>query len=311
LPAFQSADPDGLRLAGQGRIPSGLVVTDAGRGAAVIEGTPTRAGTTAFAIVATDSNKRTTTMHAIAIVVPDPSPPVATPAPAPTATFATPAPAQVAAAAAAAGGKGLASLLKRYETIDCWFARTSGPEGEPHVEAVSGDALQLARFADDASRQLGVSIALERVQIDRAQCPALALARDGTGGSRLELVSRNVGGAVPLGGVVRGLAGRGLTVLVVRDNGRTISVKVTPETADSARFNLDITKVDDEDVGRKLVVTAIVSQRALPSLREAGAEQPRTLLSMGLAGELFPKLATEAAEAGASVYVEFVTLARQ
>jgi hypothetical protein len=310
---FESADPEGLRISTQGHPPAGLVVTDAGRGAAVVEGTPTRSGSTAFAIVATDRNKRTTTMHTIAIVVDPPSAVVSPNLPAAHAPAPSPAPPAAPAKppAAPTGVDLLASLLKRYETDECWLARNSSPPGEPpRVEAISGDATELTYFAEDVARRLGGTVALERVAIDRPQCPALALARVGALGPRLELAARSVGGAVPLGGAVRGLGGRALTVLVVRDDGKTISIKPTLESGDAARFNLDITKVDDEDVGRKWVVAAIVSPRPLPSLREAGADQPRPILSLGAAGELFAKLAAEASEAGASADIEFVTLVR-
>jgi len=241
---------------------------------------------------------------------PAPAPRVETPTPTPEPSQAVVAPAEAPApppaVAAVPPPPSLEQVVRDYDGGPCWLAHATGGA----VEAIAASSQDFERFAAQATRRLGAAPSIARARIEPAQCAALGLMRrfDPARAPTLHLAAHEVGASAPLAGTVGGLAGRALTLLVVRNDGRVLSLKVLAQGEDAA-FSLGIEKVDEADVGQSLLVLAIVAASAPPSLAAFGAAQTRPIASVGKLDALTTRLATEAD--GASAAMGIVTLVKQ
>jgi hypothetical protein len=197
-------------------------------------------------------------------------------------------------------------FLQDYSIDKCFLVRSAPGSADPGaLEAFGASPASFSRLSHAYREALGVSPDLTSQSIDEAECAALDLLRLPPGGAapRIELTSREVGPARPLAGLVTGLAGRNLKVLGIHYKGNAFAIPtVIAPGGDSATFSEKLRgTLDPEDVGRKIAVLAIISDRPIAALGER---------RLGKIAELAPKLIDEWSAAGASVDGQFATLSR-
>ena len=175
------------------------------------------------------------------------------------------------------------------------------------LEAFGASVPAFSRFSHAYREALGVSPDLASRPIDEAECAALDLLRLASRGiaaaPRIELTARDVGPGRPLAGVVTGLAGRNLKLLGIHYRGNVFAIPaVVAPGGDSATFSEKLRgTLDAEDVGRKIAVLAVVSDRPIAVLGEG---------RLGKIAELAPKLVDAWSAAAASADAQFATLSR-
>ena len=309
LPPFSDPTNKGLSLKALNTPPDGLSFRDLGQGRGEISGTPARPGQTTLEIEATNTGDQRAEMQAsIEIRQPERPEPVHAAPSAPASAEPTPKASSVAALPEKPAPQVDArEFSRRYDGGPCFLIRPADAgSGAGELQGFAGDREAAARFENDYLGQFGRSPRMNWQSVDGPQCPTLELLRlagDSPYRAPRLAMSAEVGPGKPLEGVVSGIAGRKLSLFVIKyDDGGAFPIPYNLDpSGDTARFNRKFASVDPEDVGHAFAVVAVASDVPIPLLLEK---------RLGPANELVPRLMREWAASGASADAAFARLAR-
>ena len=210
---------------------------------------------------------------------------------------ATPKP-KAAAPAPSAQDLAIGDLLRRIQTAvtdPCLLAlpRRDGEDGVGLALIASSDA-SMARFSETVLTEADADIRQTRVLVDDRQCSALSYVRQNKDYPATQLGLRLDSAEVPTGGnltgVLRGTAGRYVTLLLVDNNGVVQDLqRFMSFSGNFARFDIPVTRAGNAR-DTKQVLLAIATRRPSTVIRDRSGRLAQDVFA-GLGGEV----ATQAA----------------